>query len=680
MTNKRWIKGLSALSAALLLLLGIPWTAAGEQATSYTYTLDDKGDFIRTQDAYLPNRTLTELGLSSASDLFIDDNDLLYIADTGNKRVIIYSIRSGEARESLQIKDFSSPSGVFVTESGKIYVADPGAKAVFIFNPDHTLSAKLTKPDSPLYSDTNYEPKKVAADAGGNIYIISEGVYNGVIQLASTGEFLGYFTVNKANLTLSQQIQRLLFTREQVANLVDANPMVFTNVFVDRSGIVYTATSGLYRNGMKKHATNGANMFKDTVYSLDTLTDVYVDRNDFIYTCSNEGYIDVYSKNGELIFEFGSRVTISDVVGLFTRLPAIAVDSKGSIWALDGNKGYLQSFKTTEYAQMVYNALNQYEAGNYEEAMAQWNEVLKLNQMSVLAHDGAGKAYLRTEEYEAALEHFRVANDKTYYSDAFWEVRNAWIQKYMGVILIALAALLIGGKALHIVDQKTGGHWKAWKENMRAGLSRTPVLRDLMLASRMNRRPDDCGYEIRKNRAGSMLGASVIYLLFFAAYMLYQTRKGFIYQMQDVQDMDMGFVVLGFWVLLGIFIFCNYLVTSINDGNGTLKQIYMVPAYGMLPAIAALLAVTLVSHVLTYNESFLLTLAMIAGIAWSAVTIFIGLQTIHEYSFKETVMSLILTVMFMLIIAIVCIILSMMWNSLRTFITSVGKELIYHAF
>ena len=169
MTNKRWIKGLSALSAALLLLLGIPWTAAGEQATSYTYTLDDKGDFIRTQDAYLPNRTLTELGLSSASDLFIDDNDLLYIADTGNKRVIIYSIPSGEAREPLQIKDFSSPSGVFVTESGKIYVADPGAKAVFIFNPDHTLSAKLTKPDSPLYSDTNYEPKKVAADAGGNI-------------------------------------------------------------------------------------------------------------------------------------------------------------------------------------------------------------------------------------------------------------------------------------------------------------------------------------------------------------------------------------------------------------------------------------------------------------------------------------------------------------------------------
>ena len=93
-----------------------------------------------------------------------------------------------------------------------------------------------------------------------------------------------------------------------------------------------------------------------------------------------------------------------------------------------------------------------------------------------------------------------------------------------------------------------------------------------------------------------------------------------------------------------------------------------------------LLAVTLISHVLTYNESFLLTLIMIAGIAWSVVVLFVGLQTIHQYSFKETVMSIILTLIFMLIIAIVCIILSMMWNSLSSFLTSVGKELIFNVF
>ena len=676
--NPRPIRILAAALTVILWIL-ITFPAGADQATSYTYTWDDRGHWIRTQDAYLPGVTLTELGLSSASDLYIDENDLMYIADTGSRRVLIYDIRAGKVTETVELKDFSAPSGVFAAADGTLYVADPGAKAVFVLNADRTLRAKLTRPESPLYSDTNYEPKKVAADSGGNIYLISEGVYNGVIQLASTGEFLGYFTVNEARLTLAQQIQRLLFTREQVANLVDANPMVFTNVFVDRGGIVYTATSGLRRDGMKKHRTNGGNMFVHSVYSLSTLTDVCVDRNDLIYTCSNEGYIDVYSRNGEFIFEFGSQVTTTDVVGLFTTLPSIAVDSEGNIWAVDGTKGYLQSFRPTEYARTVYGALEAYEAGRYEEAKAQWNEVLRLNQMSVLAHDGAGKAYLRTEDYEDALAHFRVAGDRTNYSEAFWEVRNAWIQKYMGPVLLALILLLLARGILRAVDRRRGGPWKERKRRLGEAAARAPILRDVSLARRMDRRPDDTAWEIRRNRAGSVPGAVVLYLVFFASYMLYLTRKGFVYQSADVQDMDIGFIVLGFWVLLLGFIFCNYLVTSITDGNGTLRQIFLLPAYGLLPVICALLAVTAVSHALTYNEAFLLTIILIVGIVWSAVIIFLGLMTLHEYSFKETVLSLILTLMFMLILVIVCIILTMMWNSLRSFLVSVGKELIYNA-
>lgn len=675
------------LRAFLLLLLALILIApiaalpvSADEATSYTYTLDANGDYIRTQDAYLPNRTLTELGLKSPSDLYIDAYDRIFIADTGNRRILVYDITSGNVTEELKHSEFSSPAGVFVSVSGLLYVADPGAKAVFIFDTDFDLVEKITKPDSPLFSDTNFEPKRVAADDGGNIYIISEGVYNGIIQLDSTGGFLGYFAVNDANLSLSERIQRLLFTREQLANLVDANPTVFTNVFVDESGIVYSVTSGLHKNGLKKHSTNGGNMFKDTVYTYDTLTDVFVDQYGFIYTCSNEGYIDIYSKDGEIIFEFGSFVTTTDVVGLFTQLPSIAVDSSGSIWAVDGAKGYLQSFKTTEYARTVYSAMNLYEQGYYEEALDEWNEVLKLNQMSALAHDGAGKAYLHDEEYEKALEHFEVANDKEYYSEAFWEVRNEWLQKYLGPILLVLVILIILVKIIGFVDDHTAGTLATLYERAGNALRNAPIVRDLFFAAKANRHPNDCYYEISKKRKGSTVAAAVIYVLFFIVFMLYQTKKGFVYQEQDVQDMDIGFIVLGFWVLLGLFISCNYLVTSINDGNGTLKQIFMVPAYGSLPAMAALLAVTVVSYGLTYNESFLLTIIMIVGITWSLVTIFIGLQTVHQYTFKEAVMSIFLTVIFMVIIAVMLITISIMWNSLWSFITSVGKELYQNAF
>lgn len=673
--NKTAKRALLLLLALAVVLPGLISTASADMATTYTYTFDEYYNYVRTQDAYLPQQTVTELGLSNPSDIFIDKYDRIFIADSGNRRVLVYDIATGRVQHELDYPEFSAPAGVFATESGKIYIADPGAKAVFMFDESFELLHKYVKPQSPMFMDTNYEPKKVAADEGGNLYIISEGVYNGIIQLSAAGEFLGYFAVNDANLTLSQRIQRLLFTRAQLANLVDANPTVFTNVFVDGEGIVYSATSGLHRNGMKKHSTNGANMFKETVYSYDTLTDIYADNRGFIYTCSNEGYIDVYSKAGEIIFEFGSFMTQEDIVGLFTRLPSIAVDSKGGLWALDGVKGYLQSFEPTEYASMVYGAMDLYEKGYYEEALALWNEVLKLNQMSTLAHDGAGKAYLRAEEYDKALEHFKVANDKEYFSEAFWEVRNGWLQRNLGGILLAVLALWVVLRIIGAIDDRRGGKLADAREGLKERFVSLPVIRDLCFAAKTCRHPQDCYYDMSHERSVPLFSVSLIYILFFAVFMLYQTGKGFIYQLYDVQDMDIGFIVLGFWAIVGLFIFCNYLVTSINDGNGTLKQIFMIPAYGLTPAIAALIAVTVLSYGLTQNEAFILTLILLVGVAWSVVTIFIGLQTVHQYTFKETVGSLILTLMLMLIIAVVLIIISIMWNSLWTFITSVGKEL-----
>lgn len=658
-----------------LSVIQIPMTASAEMATSYTYAEDDNGYWVRTQDAYLPDRTITELGLKSPEDLYIDENNMLYIADTGNRRILKYDIAKGQVVGELESPDFSSPRGVFVTENGDIYVADSGAKLVLGFDKDFNQILKLSKPEAPIFADTNFEPKRIAVDGGGNIYLIGEGVYNGVIQMATTGEFLGYFAVNEASLTFSQRVQRLLFTRAQLANLVDANPTVFTNVFVDRDGIVYTATSGLNRNGMKKHSTNGGNMFKTKVWSDTDLTDVYVDFRGMIYTCSADGFMTVYSKNGECIFDFGSEVTTVDIAGLFTSLPSIAVDQNGYIWAVDGIKGYIQSFKPTEYANMVYGAMNLYEEGRYEEAMEQWNLVLRQNQMSVLAHNGVGKAYLHAMDYEAAMEHFKVANNKTFYSQAFWEVRNKWLQDNLPTILLVLIGLLVLRGIVKVIDKKQG-KLKAFMGGIKDKLVSLPVIRDFAYAAKTPMHPMNNYYEIRKNRKGSVLGATVIYILFFILFMAYQTSKGFVYQLQKVEDMDIGSIVLGFLLMLGLSIICNYLVTSINDGDGTFRQIYMIPAYGLIPVMVSLFTVTVVSYGMTETEAFLLTIIMMIGVVWSAITIFVGLQTVHDYSFGETVKSIIITVVFMVIIAIVAIILSIMWDSLYSFIKSFGKELL----
>ncbi len=681
--RKLFNKSLVLFLALTFVVMSVSGVSAS-QATSYSYTQDDEGNLVRTQDAYLPDRTITDLGLQNPEDMVIDENNLVYIADTGNARIVVYSLDTEKVVKILnkdsiadaKFSGFKNPKGIYRTKNGELYIADTGAKTVFRFDKNYKYVRQYDRPTAPIFSDTNYEPSKVAVDSGNNLYIVSEGVYNGVIQLANTGEFLGYFTSNKSRLTPQQVFLKLIYTKEQEKNseLLNTLPSTFSNVFVDGEGTAYSTCMGTGDDLLKKHSTNGTNMFNNPIITSDALTDVTVDDNGIIYTCDTKGYIWIYTMSGEMIFNFGEEAGEKDVSGLFSSLTTIAIDKEGNIWGADSEKGFLQSFTPTEYATTIYRALNEYENGDYEEALEDWSYVLRLNQMSVLAHNGVAKAYYNYEEYDQAMEHFEIAGNREGYSDAFWEVRNKSLQKNLSTALIIIILLIVLKIVIGIIDKEKV--IKRKRRELGQKLKKLPVIGEIGYAFRCARHPIDRYYDIRVGKNGSPLTALIIYIVFFGVYMLYQTSKGFIYQYTDVEDMDMGAVVVGFFAILILFIICNYLVTSITDGDGTLKQVFMIPAYGLMPAMFSMLITIGMSYVLTYNESFILTVIMIIGVAWTVAVIFSGLSTVHDYDFKKMVLSLIITVVFMLIAAIVVLVVIIMWEKLYDFLLTVGKEII----
>lgn len=669
------------LTLIFMVMAALPVGAS--QATSYTYTLDDQDEMVRTQDAYLPDKTITDLGLSEPSDMVIDENNIAYIVDTGNQRIVVYDLNTEKVVKEMkkgtinsdEFTGFETPKGIFRTNEGELYIADSGAKTVFRFTKDFEFVRRYDKPTAPIFADTNYEPSKVAVDSGNNLYIVSEGVYAGIIQLANTGEFLGYFTSNKSVLTPQQMFLKLIYTKEQQkkSEILNTLPSTFSNVYVDRQGTAYSTCMGKGNDLLKKHSTNGTNMFGD-VKTPSALTDVTTDENGIIYACDSHGYVWVYTSQGEVIFEFGEQAEDTDISGLYSSLMTIAVDNKGNIWTADSEKGILQSFNPTEYATTIYRALDEYENGDYDDALTDWNYVLRLNQMSVLAHNGVAKAYYNDEEYDKAMEHFEIAGNRDGYSNAFWEVRNKAIQKGLGTFLIIVIVLILLKVVISFVDRDK--KIRKAKRALGKKLKNTPVIGEIGYAFKCAKHPIDRYYDIRVHKNGSMIAATIIYIVFFGVYMLYQTQKGFIYQYTKVEDMDMGAVVVGFFAILILFIVCNFLVTSITDGDGTLKQVYMIPAYGVMPVMISMLATIGMSYVLTYNESFILTTIMAIGVCWSIATIFEGLATVHDYDFKHTVLSLIITVVFMLIAAIVVLVVIIMWEQLKDFLLTVGKEII----
>jgi len=84
-----------------VILPGNTVLAEASQTTTYTYTIVDTDaedgniNWTRTQDAYIPERTITRMGLNAPADMYINEENVMYIADTGNKRIITYDIGQG---------------------------------------------------------------------------------------------------------------------------------------------------------------------------------------------------------------------------------------------------------------------------------------------------------------------------------------------------------------------------------------------------------------------------------------------------------------------------------------------------------------------------------------------------------------------------------------------------------
>lgn len=131
-----------------------------------TYFYDYDGEYLVSPDAYVPGKVLNAkamgiegAGLNQPLDLFVDNNNSVYIADTGSNRIIILDEQYRIKREITEFvhedgvtKDqFNTPSGIFVSEEGLIYVADSKNARIVVLHQDGSVEKILEAPDSDVF-------------------------------------------------------------------------------------------------------------------------------------------------------------------------------------------------------------------------------------------------------------------------------------------------------------------------------------------------------------------------------------------------------------------------------------------------------------------------------------------------------------------------------------------------
>ena len=175
-------------------------------------------------------------------------------------------------------------------------------------------------------------------------------------------------------------------------------------------------------------------------YGPSKFTDITVMGNDiYVALDRTRGRLFGYDSQGVLLWAFGTK---GNVEGAFTG--PISLEHMGyDLLVLDQLENSITVFQTTEYGQTIYDASESYLDGQYDASADLWQNVLKMNVNYPLAFRGIGRAVLRQDRYEEAMDYFKLAHDRENYGRAYKLFRKIWVERNIGWIIAIVAAMLI---------------------------------------------------------------------------------------------------------------------------------------------------------------------------------------------------------------------------------------------
>lgn len=708
------IRRLACLCVTLLLTAATAAAAAAQDAgqkpyDSYTYSMLD-GQELASPAPYLPDRVVRgdSFGLNSLKnprDLYIDETTgMLLIADTGNNRVIItdvnFSAVSVVSAFGPEGQDaFKEPSGVFYAADGLIYVADTGNQRLVCLNLDGTLHHIIPKPESPLLGENFiYTPVKVGVSSLGNIYVVSEGVYQGILEIGQDGSFLGYAGMNKVVPSLWDRFWRLLSTKEQRSSMAAFIPVSFNNLDIDESDFIL-ATAQIENNAgsaaVKRINPSGKDVLRvDSPIPLvgdvgNTYVGSIVGPSRFVDIASMKGGIyacvDVrrsrifmYDSDGYMMMAFSFT---GGQDGLLTA-PA-AIDSYGSdLYVLDGPQNAVTVFKPTEYGRRLINATALYYYGDYDQATEEYEEVYRLNTNCELAYTGIGKAQLREGNFKEAMTSFRLANNKTLYSRAFSEYRQDLLSgNFLWVFLLAFAALAVVVIRIPIVRLRARREGAAVKvsaaDDPLQGKPLGRYLQSVDYAFYYIFHPFKGANDLKREKRGTVAGALTLTLLYVLTMMGSSLLSGYLFRTGNVNRTNV--LLNGLLSLLPLILWCvaNWCLTTLMDGEGSFRDIFISAAYSLTPFILIQIPLIAVSNLLTLEESAFYAFFYILSLLWLLVLLLVGNMTIHNVSMKRALGTALLTVVGMVVILVLGFLLVNLAYTVFEFGRTIYRELIF---
>ena len=717
MMNSKMSRKIIKIATAVIVILLISSVSAGAITPYTTYTYNVNGEMAQSPHAYVPDRQINsdtirdglssgkgsvnasvkyeadKFGtLSSPNDIFVDNLNHVYIADTGNSRIVCldenYYLR-------LIIKDFvnnngvddslSKPKGVYVTDT-EIYVADTENNRIVIFDKVGNFVDIVPEPASEVFPEASvYLPIALAVDHAGRIYVVSSSTNYGVISLNRDGSFNGFIGPQKVTIDPIEYMWRMFQSEEQRAKGVKYVPTEYNNITIDNDGFLYVTTSSIDESQqqaaiqsrsrsdtyapVKKLNPNGSDVMNRTgfyppsgevsVENKTTAESSIKGASQIIDValgpCNMWSIIDkkrnkvfTYDENGNLLFIFGD---IGKQLGQISENGLAAIAYQGTnILLLDSADASITVYKRNAYGDLIAEALQNEIDKQYGKTVQYYTGILQYNNNYDAAYIGIGQSLYRDGKYVDAMKYFKDAYDTTNYSAAYSEYRKEWADKNFLWIPIIIIVICVALSQFFKYAGKVNKKGVAYKE-------KRSLREEFMYGFHVIFHPFDGFWDIKHEKRASVKGATFILIITVLTFIYNAVGKSYLL---DPYYKGISFPVTIMSVLLPVFLWAvsNWCLTTLFDGEGSFKDVYIATCYSLLPLPMLIIPATAASNIVTNNEVGLISMITSFAFIWTILLLFFGMMVIHDYTIGKNVITSIGAVVGMAIIMFLGILFS----------------------
>ena len=666
-----------ACCAALLSSLSVPASALG----SMDYILDTDGTThipipITHNISGFWDYFGSDAGfLREPADLFVAPDDTLYIADTGNDRVVHLDAEGNYVRSYTDDGRLSGPRGVYADADGHLYISDTGNRRIVHLSPEGAFIEEFTRPESELLEENlSFEVGRVGLSPQGYLYTI-RGQY--FMAIDAENQFKGYVGTNRVGFDFQKLLIRLFASPQQKAKLLKERPASYNSFAIGPDGLVYAVTDESAGSGqIQRINITGKNIYPvksygERIRNVSTgalnnprFTDIAVSREGNVYVLEQHScQIFVYDSEGGLLAVFGGEGITK---GRLAVPSALDVNAKGDVFVLDQQTGYLHRFSRTAFFRQIVAAVSSYGNGDYDQSLRDWQRVLDIDSNYTVANQGIARSLVKFDRHKEAMTYFETAGDQAGYGNAFTVYRYGVFRRHFGLI-VALAALLAAGLILLCLRLKRKSDNLLTAYFARAG---TGGMHPAGKALLMIFHPLDCLDILKRDHRLSAVWAAPVFtgITFVVNYVCIFFSH---YSMGGKMPIDANILLEAALVAVPLLSWtaAAYAMSAIMSGESRFTELLTASSYTLTPYIILTPVITLLSNIMGHTELAIYNSLRMVLLLWVLILLFTTFKRLNDYTFFRaagiTALSLFAAVVMWAVILLLFSLTVQLWSLLQ---------------